>query len=441
MDYSILDYGAVGDGEKKCTQAIQAAVDACSKTGGRVVVPAGKYLSGGIRLRSNVELHLENGAELISTLEKEDMIDFAREFEGEGMDGMDGGCFLFARHEKNITISGYGKIDGRGREVFYDGDVDNGFHECPLFVKGFRPRTTYLEDVENLTVRDVTFYDAAFWTLHMAGCRNVMVDGIRILNDDRGPNNDGVDPDCCKNVVIRGCIIESGDDAVVVKATGPMHEKYGDCENIVIQGCTMHSRDSALKIGTETWGNIRNIILSDCVVWDCSRAVSIWSRDGGTISDITIHHVTGNTRRYADGAIPGPGAPRWWGKGEPVFFSSTKRRGSDRIPGKISGVVMDHIRLRSESCIFLGGESYAPIEDIRLENMDILWTQQGPHPPGVFDEQPSQRDVYEHEIPCVYARSVNGLTVSGRLRVDGSLSGVIRKKQILEDCEDVQVKG
>ena len=300
MDYNILDYGAVGDGVKKCTEAIQAAVDACSKTGGRVVVPAGKYLSGGIRLRSDVELHLENGAELISTLEKEDMIDFASEFEGEGMDGMDGGCFLFARHEKNIIISGYGKIDGRGREVFYDGDVDNGFHECPLFVKGFRPRTTYLEDVENLTVRDITFYDAAFWTLHMAGCRNVMVDGIRILNDDRGPNNDGIDPDCCKNVVIRGCIIEAGDDAIVVKATGPMHEKYGDCENIVIQGCTMHSRDSALKIGTETWGNIRNIILSDCVVWDCSRGVSIWSRDGGTISDITIHHVTGNTRRYAD---------------------------------------------------------------------------------------------------------------------------------------------
>ena len=193
MDYNILDYGAVGDGVKKCTEAIQAAVDACSKRGGRVVVPVGKYLSGGIRLRSDVELHLENGAELISTLEKEDMIDFASEFEGEGMDGMDGGCFLFARHEKNIIISGYGKIDGRGREVYYDGDVDNGFHECPLFVKGFRPRTTYLEDVENLTVRDITFYDAAFWTLHMAGCRNVMVDGIRILNDDRGPNNDEVE--------------------------------------------------------------------------------------------------------------------------------------------------------------------------------------------------------------------------------------------------------
>ena len=71
-----------------------------------------------------------------------------------------------------------------------------------------------------------------------------------------------------------------------------------------------------------------------------------------------------------------------------------------------------------------------PIEDIRLENMDILWIKQSPHTPGVFDEQPSDRDVYEHEIPCVYARSVKGLTVSGRLRVDGSLRDAIPKKQI-----------
>ena len=73
--------------------------------------------------------------------------------------------------------------------------------------------------------------------------------------------------------------------------------------------------------------------------------------------------------------------------------------------------------------------------------MDILWIQQSPHLPSVFDEQPSERDVYAHEIPCVYARSVNGLTVSGRLRVDDSLSGVIQKKQILENCEDAEIEG
>ena len=75
---------------------------------------------------------------------------------------------------------------------------------------GFRARTTYLEDVDGLQVRGITFYDACFWTLHMAGCQNVIVDGIRIFNNDRGPNNDGIDPDGCRNVIIRNCIIESG---------------------------------------------------------------------------------------------------------------------------------------------------------------------------------------------------------------------------------------
>src|SRR5699024_1164347 len=147
----------------------------------------------------------------------------------------------------------------------------------------FRPRMLLLEDVEDLTIRDVTLKDAAFWTLHMAGCRRVRIEGIRILSDDRGANNDGIDPDCCQDVVIRDCIVRPGDDAIVVKPTGPMARRYGPSQNITISGCVLHSRDSALKIGTETHGVIRNIVLADCIVDDCSRAVGIWVRDGGTV--------------------------------------------------------------------------------------------------------------------------------------------------------------
>lgn len=434
MVYNILDYGAVPDGTGKSTEAIQAAIDQCTRTGGQVLIPAGRFLSGSLRLKSNVDLHLEQGAVLISSLDKEDMIDFAKDFEDDNQDvGWDGGCFLFARHGKNIKISGSGTIDGQGRLVFTDDNADHGFHECPLLVTGFRPRTSFLEDIENLTVQNVTFYDAAFWTLHMAGCRNVMIKNIRILNNDRGPNNDGIDPDCCKNVVIQGCILETGDDSIVVKATGPMYQKYGDCENIVIQGCTMHSRDSALKIGTETYGNIRNVTLSDCIVKDCSRGVSIWSRDGGTISDIYIHHVLGNTRRYADCPWRTDCAPRWWGKGEPIFLSATKRRGVDRIPDTISRIYMDHLHFQAESAVFIAGEAYSLIRDIYLEDMDITWVQQGPHKPDVFDEQPSERDVYEHEIPQVYIRNGENIQVEGRFQVDESLKAVIRKQEIIEE--------
>ena len=112
-----------------------------------------------------------------------------------------------------------GTIYGQGDQVFLDKNEDNGFHECPKTCEAFRPRMMLFEDVENFTVRDVTLKDAAFWTLHMAGCRNVRIDGIKILNDDRGANNDGIDPDCCRNVVIANCIVSTGDDAIVVKST------------------------------------------------------------------------------------------------------------------------------------------------------------------------------------------------------------------------------
>ena len=121
MQYSILDFGAVGDGKTLNTSAIQQAIDACTAAGGGcVLVPAGDYLSGTIRLKSNVELHLESGAVLIASLDPADMPDLMRSFEDDNRDtGWEGGCFLLAQHAENVTISGFGRIDGRGREVFY----------------------------------------------------------------------------------------------------------------------------------------------------------------------------------------------------------------------------------------------------------------------------------------------------------------------------------
>lgn len=421
MVFNILDYGADKSGRVNSACAIQKAIDDCSENGGRVYVPAGRFLSGFLRLRSNVELYLEQGAELISDL------------------GENTGYFLYANNEKNITISGEGRIDGQGRLRFEEDGADGGYGECPLNVTGDRPRTSFFENIENLTVRNITFYDAAFWTLHMAGCKNVLIDGIRILNNDRGPNNDGIDPDCCQNVVIQNCLIESGDDSIVVKTTKSMHEKYGDCENIMIKGCVLHSRDSALKIGTETWGNIRQVIMSDCIIKDCSRAVGIWSRDGGTISDIYIHHIMGNTKRYAD-CPQRSFAPRWWGKGEPIFISATKRKDGDKIPGKIHHIQMDHIRITSESCIFIGGEEYAPIEHIRFQDIEIVWRKQGLHLPDVFDEQPSARDVYKHEIPCIYGRYADYVQLSGKFIIEDSLKDVVKETKITEHSREFCLK-
>ena len=267
-----------------------------------------------------------------------------------------------------------------------------------------------LEDITDLTIRDVTLRDAAFWTLHMAGCRRVRIRDIRILNDDRGANNDGIDPDCCQDVIISGCLIHTGDDAIVVKATGPMTRRYGPCCNVTITNCVLHSRDSALKIGTETCGDIRNITFGDCLVKDCSRAVGIWVRDGGTVENIQVHHLVGAVRRYAD-RYSVPGAPGWWGKGEPVFVSATPRKGKTGPAGVIRRVSFDHLYLTSESCAFAAGEPDSEIQDLRISEMHLTLQHHGTQPGGLFDEQPSARHIYPHAIPALYARCVDGLTV------------------------------
>lgn len=438
-EYNIEAYGAIADGVTNNAEAIQKAIDEASVRGGRVVVPAGEFLSGTLVLKSNVDLHLEKGAVLISSLKEEDILDFAKLFDDDNAcTGWDGGCFLFACHAENVTISGEGVIYGQGDKVFIDDNADMGAHECPLQVTAFRPRTTFLEDVENLTIRDITIKDAAFWTLHMAGCRHVLVKDIRILNDVRGANNDGIDPDCCQDVIISNCLVKTGDDAIVIKTTKPMAARYGGSENIVISNCVLYSHDSGLKIGTETHGPIRNIMLSDCVIRDCSRGVGIWVRDGALIEDIHIHHVTGNVLKYADG-VPEIRPSMWWGNGEPVFIDATYRNAKHQYPGKIRNITFDHIYMKAESSIFIAGEQDARVENITLSDMHITMCSQGTQPSGYFDEQPSERNVYPHSIPIVYARCVDGLNVSGTVSWEAPYSQEQNRLYESEDCTRVSV--
>ncbi len=440
MEINISDKGASIKGTPSENQrAIQEAIDEVEKAGGgTVTVPQGTFISGTIFLKDNVRLHLSHGAVLMSSLDEKDISSFPREDDTDlsEVDGAEGGFFIGAVHAKNIRIDGSGTIDGQGEKVFFDEDLDRGFHECPKQTAGFRPRLLLFEDVEKLSVSDITLKDSAFWTFHMAGCQDVDISDITIKNDDRGVNNDGIDPDCCRNVIIRGCNIWTADDAIVIKSTAPMAKKYGSCENITVSDCILHTRCSALKIGTETFGTIRNITFGNCIVRDASRAVGIWMRDGGLIEKIMVHDITGQVRRYAD-CYDLPGQPGWWGKGEPIFVSATPRQfktGSDskwelkdvspekrleipveeeRPTGTIRRLSFSNIRIDCESCVFLAGEIESPISDVVMRNIEIHFEKQGTQAGGLFDEQPSFRGRYPHLIPGVYTRHVQGLDVDG----------------------------
>ncbi len=423
MDFNILDYSLINNGIIKCTKAIQTAIDRCNAAGGgKVIFPAGKYLCGSIRLRSNVELHLENGAELIASIDDDDVIDFSKDIDDDNEDtGWEGGCFIYACDEKNITISGTGTIDGQGRNVFFDDEPGDSPKECPLNVKGFRPRMTFLENVENLTIMDVTFRDSSYWTLHMAGCKNVRIENVSILNNKRGPNSDGIDPDCCKNVIIKGCNIICGDDCIVLKTTGPMFRKYGACENIVINGCILQTSCTAVKIGTETHGDIHDVIVSDCVIRDSIRGLGIWSRDGGEIYNIFAHHITGNTRNFADSVVRTDGIYSWWGEGEPIYISATKRAGVDRLPGKVHDIFIDHMVMDSEAPIIIAGEEYAPIENVDIKDIKIRFIDQSGRKEMALDLRPSEKGRVVGKQPVVFLKETKNVSVDGTLDIDESM--------------------
>ena len=406
-EYLISDFGARPDGTN-CANAIADAISSAAGAGGGVVVvPPGRWHSGTIELKSNIELRVEAGAVLVCILDPDVMRGFSC---AEYYDMMPVSFFIGAAGAENVTISGKGEIYGQGELTMIDDHTDGGFDESPLGFTPFRPKLSLFIDCENLTVRDITLREAASWTLHMAGCRHVRVDGIRILNSDRGANNDGIDPDCCQDVKITNCVVTTGDDAIVIKTGRRMVGRFGPCRDILIDNCTLHSRDSALKIGTETHADIENIIFSNCVARDCSRVVGIWARDGATISNIRVTNVFGSCRRYASASrYP----MHWWGRGEPIFISAAPRNEESPIPGKIRNIFIENLTADCESSLFISGEEGCEVSDIYLNNVALCLKRQGTQPTGLFDEQPSTRDFREHDIPAVYLNRANNVTAHG----------------------------
>ena len=402
--YNITSFGAVADAGD-CGPAIAAAIERAFGSGGGVVyIPPGRFFSGTIELKTNVTLHISAGAELVCILDPDVLRGFSST---EAAELLPVKFFIGAAEAHNVTICGGGVIYGQGELTMIDDHSDGGFDESPLGFTEFRPKLSLFYGCDNLVIRDVTLREAASWTLHMAGCRHVRIDGIRILNNDRGANNDGIDPDCCQDVKITNCHIETGDDAIVVKTTKSMAERFGVCRDILINNCTLHSRDSALKIGTETHGDIENIIFSNCIARDCSRIVGIWVRDGATISNIKISGIIGSARRYASSSrYP----MHWWGRGEPIFISAAPRNENMPIPGKIRDIYIDNLVADCESSLFISGDPGCEVENVNMRNITLRFKRQGTQPTGLFDEQPSTRDFREHDIPAVYVNRGHGIT-------------------------------
>ena len=278
-DYPASLFGINSDGVTLNTRSIQFAIDYINQQGGgRLVFDVGRFLSGSIHLKSNVTIHLLEGAVLLGTLNPLD-------YDREGLT-----AFILCHDQQNIAITGKGVIDGQGREVarnvvelVHKGLIKDAFRndrpEVPI-----RPMLIYFRSCKNIFIGGVTMRNAAAWVQTYDQCRNLHVDSITV--DSRAFwNNDGIDIVDCDSVAITNSYIDSDDDGVCLKS----HDPNAVCQNILVRNCSIRSSANGIKFGTASLGGFKNVRLINIKIFDTYRsAIALEAVDGGFIEDIEV---------------------------------------------------------------------------------------------------------------------------------------------------------
>lgn len=364
--WDILEHGAVADPAVHSTAAIQRAIDGAHAVGGgTVVIPAGRFLTGTVELKSGVRIELEAGAVLLAS----------RDPDAYGATGMDNAPVLIRAHRaRDIAITGRGVIDGQAVQEWRPlGEVDSFIAEeteiarragiemrRPYTVKP-NPCLAFLTDCTDVLFEDASFLNSGFWSVHLGNCQRVTVRGVRIESSrETGVNADGLDIDSCRDVRISGCTISTGDDAICLKTTLKSGGK--PCEDIVVTGCTLVSSSCALKIGTESHGDFRRIIFSDCVIRDSNRGIGIFVRDGAEVTDVLFSNLVIECNRKHF---------HWWGDGDPIRFVVLKRRPESRL-GSIRNVVVSNVVARGQgTSVIAGFPGEGRVENITLRGVQM----------------------------------------------------------------------
>jgi polygalacturonase len=311
-DFPVGSFGAKGDGKADDTAAFDRAIAACAASaGGRVVVPAGTWSVGSVRLRSNVELHLERDATLVFSDDPSLYPEVLTRY--EGIECVNRAPPVYAFGAVNLALTGDGVLDASKTSAWNRGADREGVLE-PLVAGGVRPeerrvtgrlRTSFVQFYRcaNVLVQGVTLRGASFWQLHPVLCEGVVIDGVTTRVS--GPNTDGCDPESCRRVVIRNCTFASGDDNIALKSGRDEDGRRlaAPCEDVVILHCQAEGRYGFLCLGSEMTGGIRNVYAYDN--WTFGRGVgeALWiksnSRRGGFVEGIYMDGFRGTGFRNA----------------------------------------------------------------------------------------------------------------------------------------------
>jgi polygalacturonase len=378
----------VSSGAADFTDAFARAIDACSaQGGGHVVVPAGEYPTGPIHLKSNVDLHLKKGAVVKFSTDPAKYLPlvFTR---WEGVELMNYSPLIYAFEQENIAVTGEGTLDGQSDETHWwpwkglkefgwvDGaprqdDARNalfamGEKGVPvaqrLFGEGSYLRPGFFEPTRcrNVLIEGVTIRNAPFWIVHPVLCTNVIARGLTI--DSAGPNTDGCDPECCRDVLIEDCFFNTGDDCIAIKSgrNGDGRRVGVASQNIVIRGCHMKNGHGAITIGSEITGGVRNVFAERCRMSSPELVYALRIKNnamrGGVLEhlyfrDIVIGEVANAVLDIDYNYEEGQNGP----------FLPVVR--DVRVDAVVSG--------KSKCAVDAQGYDNAPIYDVRLSNCDF----------------------------------------------------------------------
>lgn len=290
-DFDITKFGAKSGAETDCTEAFRKAIEAANKAGGgRVVVPPGEFSTGAIHLKSNVNLHVSKDATIkFSQDTKKYPLVFSR---WEGMELMNYSPFIYAFEQTNIAITGEGTLDGQSDNTHWwhwNGKKDYGWREgmpnqradrnrlyemvekgVPvserIFGEGTLLRPQFIQPYrcKNVLIEGVKIVRSPMWEIHPVLCENVTINKVWISS--HGPNNDGCDPESCRDVLIKDCYFDTGDDCIAIKSgrNNDGRRLKTPTENVVIQGCTMKDGHGGVTVGSEISGGVRNVFAENC---------------------------------------------------------------------------------------------------------------------------------------------------------------------------------
>jgi hypothetical protein len=436
IDVNVKDYGATGDGTTLDSKAIQKAIDACTQQGGgKVIFPAGKYLSGTIAIKNNITLRLEKDAVILGSTNIEDYENKDPFTDGLGIDV--GWALLVAVDASNIGIEGEGAINGQGAQLKAKHILTDTRGEGKIW--GRRPFLLRIVRCTGVTVRGVSLYYAAAWTSHYFQSKNITIENVKIVSYGIA-HNDGMDIDGCQHVQIRDCDVESGDDALCFKTTSSTMA----CSDITVTRLRLKSNQAAIKMGTESMAPFENITITNCDIYDTRNGgIKLLTVDGAHLRNILISDITMKNVR----------TPMLLRLGSRL---NVFRKGKDtqQPTGTFDKVTIRNVKaeaaadaqLKPPSGILITGVPGHYISNVTLENIEISLAGGGiadnarAAVPEAIDQYPEVK-TFGPLIPAygIWARHVKGLKLKN-IRINLA-AGDLRPAFIAEDAQDIELTG